>query len=354
MKKSDKDIEDGLDELVAQQKIRIAQHGFTLQAVLPDKKQPSYVYTIGLSQNFGHPEIFLAGMKPNDAASLILEVVDRITSGERFDKPAFAPGIIPGYEIPFRPMQEESVIDHSSMGLELIGPFDGIQMFYPDPDGYAPWESECDDRYRSQLFFELEGEPPRRNIELEVARAMLPPRDASRGRLPQEQIDANRRRIIGELREQISETGFVPQVVGGGDGHPGFLYTIGLSETWNHPELFIVALNPEQAFDIVAELVERIAVGERFNEAAYVDDILTLPLSVRPLDQRDVDDNSGIAQDVLGRPISAMQVYWPDQAGLMPWEDGCAAESVEFQLAIFKPLGEEPMRKGPPPGVSLQ
>lgn len=349
MSKSRTETEEGLDDIIAQHKAHIAKHGFTVQGVLPDEDQPPYTYTIGLTQTFNHPELFLAGLRPDDAMGIIIDVIDLIRKGIRFDKPVFAAGIIPGYEIPFRPMSQESVLDHGAAGLELIGPFDGVQIFYPDPEGFVPWEEGCDPRYKSQLFFEVEGEEPRRNMPLEEARKLVP----QQPRLSPEEIAENRRRIIEDLRKDITEYGFVPQAVGGNGEQPGFLYTIGLTTTWNHPELYVVGLNPEQAYDIVAGLVDRISEGERFDTPAYVDDVLNVPIAVRPLGQKDVDDNSGIAQDTLGRTISALQVYWPDREGLMPWEEGCEPEIAGMQLSIFTPEGAEPVRLQAPPGVSM-
>lgn len=349
MKKSDQEIEDGLNEIIARHKASIARDGFTMQAVLPDDEQPTYTYTVGLTGTFNHPEIFIVGVDPRHAAGLLEAAVEQIKSGKRFDTPVFASDIIVGYEMPFRPMAEESVLDHGSAGLELIGPFQAVQMFYPDRNGYVPWETECDDGYRSQLFFDIEGDEPTRNITLEEARKLIPPPT----RLSPEEIAANRRRIIAERRQEVAEHGFVPQVVGGSEDQPGFLYTIGVSKTWDHPEIYIMALHPEQAFGIVADLVERISEGERFDTPAYVDEVLDVPIAVRPLDQHAVDDNSGIAQEILGRQIPAVQVFWPDEAGLMPWETGCDPDVVEAQSCLFKPSGSEPERMKAPPGVGL-
>jgi hypothetical protein len=341
--------DDVIESLIAKHRVSIAKHGFTVQAVLPSEDTPPYLYTIGLTKTFGHPEIFLVGLRPEDAMGMIHDIVNLIRGGSRFDKPMFASGIIPGYEIPFIPMTDESVIDHSAMGLELIGPFDGVQMFYPDRNGYVPWEKECDEAYRSQLFFDLEGDLPRRNITLEEARASIPPQPP----LTKEEIAENRRRLIELRRQEMLECGYVPQPVGGGDGQPGFLYTIGLTETWNHPEFFIVGLHPRQADAIIADFIERIEGGERFDTPAYVSDILTVPVSVRPLQQEAVDDNSGIAQDMLNRNISGVQIFWPDKKGLMPWEDGCDREIARIQLSIFTPEGDEPVRQSAPPSAPL-
>lgn len=336
-------------KLLASHRENIARDGYSIQGVLPDEDQPTYTYTIGLTETYGHPEIFLVGLRPDDAAGILVSAIERIRNGERFDKPVFAGSIIVGYEVPFRPISSKSVIEHGNAGLAVLGPFDAVQMFYPDRGGYVPWEGECDARFKSQLFFELTGDEPRRNLSIEAAAAAAPPRSP----LTPEQIAENRRRITTEMRRNVAENGFVPQVVAPSETQPGFLYTIGLTETWSHPEIYVVGLSPNQAFDIVLDLIDRITEGERFDTPTFVDEILDVPIAVRPLEQASVDENSGIAQDVLGRTITAVQVYWPDASGLLPWEAGCDEEIVRCQLSLLDPRGEEPLRLKSPPGVGL-
>jgi hypothetical protein len=345
---------DGMEERLVEHLNRIRRevkaNGYSFEFILSDDETPPYIYTIGLSMNFGHPEIYLAGLPPEVARDLVDELVDRIKRGERFDQPGYVEDLI-HFDMPIRPMTPETIRDNAGTGWEILGGrFDAVQLFYPDRDGYAPWEEECDPDYAAQLCFELSGGEPARTRPIRETPAYATPD----GKRPtDEQIAENRRRIIAERREMIAEHGWVPQAVGGSEDQPGFTYTIGLSKTWNHPELFVVALNPEQAFHVVASLVERVEAGERFDTPAFVDEVLTIPVSVRPLEQKSVDQNSGLGQEMLGRQLPAVQVYWPDMAGIMPWEDGCDPSVASAQLAIFTPTGNAPERTGAPPLTSL-
>ncbi|MPR07811.1 DUF4262 domain-containing protein [Microvirga tunisiensis] len=54
------------DDYIKKGKQIIQRHGWMVQAILPDKKQPSYSYTVGLSQApTWHPEIFIVGFHPD-------------------------------------------------------------------------------------------------------------------------------------------------------------------------------------------------------------------------------------------------------------------------------------------------
>lgn len=70
------------EELLAEEFMRIALHGFTMTGV---DSAPPWTYTIGLEQSFRHPELVITGLSAETAAELITSVVERIRTGARFD-----------------------------------------------------------------------------------------------------------------------------------------------------------------------------------------------------------------------------------------------------------------------------
>ena len=69
------------EELLSDEFVRIALHGFVMVAVEP---APTWAYTIGLLQSFDHPELVVTGLPDDSAAHVMTGVVDRIREGERF------------------------------------------------------------------------------------------------------------------------------------------------------------------------------------------------------------------------------------------------------------------------------
>lgn len=69
-------------ELTTTLRERIDRFGFTMMGVGDDVN--SWVYTIGLLENFGHPELVVTTLAMESAAGLFNGLVDRIWAGESF------------------------------------------------------------------------------------------------------------------------------------------------------------------------------------------------------------------------------------------------------------------------------
>lgn len=70
------------EDLLADEFVRIAIDGFVMIGV---EGTPTWGYTIGLLQSFGHPELVVTGRPSSAQAHLIAHAVGRIKEGERFD-----------------------------------------------------------------------------------------------------------------------------------------------------------------------------------------------------------------------------------------------------------------------------
>ena len=64
---------------------RIDAHGWSLQGVEPGVHGPAWVYTIGLIENFGNPELVITGGDIHQNAGLLNELGERIARGLRVD-----------------------------------------------------------------------------------------------------------------------------------------------------------------------------------------------------------------------------------------------------------------------------
>jgi hypothetical protein len=302
--------------------------GYAFQIAEGNEGLPPYIYTEGLASKFGHPEIYVVGLPAQTAASMLEELVSRIRAGQRFDMPCFVENII-HFEMPMMPIAAEPGI---------LPPSGAVQLFYPDPQGYAPWEPECDPDFgvpQTSFFWTVGSYPTRRTP--------LAERLISRGRPSEEEIERRMNAGIERLREQVTRSGFTFQPVfpsADTDGEP-FVYTIGLSRTYNHPEIYVVGLDADNAIELLLRTIDKIAGGEVFETPTFFEDEDGDLFTVRPLVQADVDENSGLGQKVLGHGFPAVQVYYPDENGLFPWEEGCDP-TYATQTQMLRPLGELP------------
>jgi hypothetical protein len=129
------------------------------------------------------------------------------------------------------------------------------------------------------------------------------------------------------------------------DADPPFIYTIGLIETFDHPELIVFGLEPSQAAILLEALVDKLRAGERFSAA----EIRTISIRAddhrvgfRPVDPTQHQFYLGFAMGYcrhIGRSddLAAVQVFWPDRRGKFPFEVGFAWEMSDSQPRLDVP-----------------
>ncbi|MCA8942318.1 MAG: DUF4262 domain-containing protein [Planctomycetes bacterium] len=136
--------------------------------------------------------------------------------------------------------------------------------------------------------------------------------------------------VLDALREQIAAEGWSVLVHG---GDVPVAYTVGLFETFEHPEIVVVGLPPETAHDLLEECGEDVRSGTAFANGASNRDLLT-DHEVRfhsVTDRSVVDEVLLHAREHYGdRAFPVLQLVWPDERGRFP---GDADVSEEFASA---------------------
>lgn len=304
-----------------------------------------YVATAGLSSTYGHPELVVLAMHPEEASDLLSMLAEMVSEGATFEKVRrFGP---PEAELASVRLRGTSIASLGGTLKELLGkepPL--VQIFSSDKQGLFPWEDGCDPIVAMQIFLPLAEEPP------SVERHSLA--DARLGvAVSQADIAARRRAVVDTMKEHVEEHGWTLQSVFGSEETPPFTYTIGLSATYGHPEVYVCGLPHEIAQQLLATVCQRVAAGERFETPKIDTELANMPAAFRPVRDQEVEDNSAIGQDVLEQTFSAVQLFWPDPAGNMPWDTGCDVKMAEAQLSLLVPVGDPPAELKPPPGATL-
>ncbi len=121
----------------------------------------------------------------------------------------------------------------------------------------------------------------------------------------------------------IREHGWQTVAVGGGQGRPTMVYTIGLTGL-GHPEFVAFGLPAKAAHVFFGELVARLD-GGTVRHGAVIDDLahggfrtafVSLPSDVA------CRDHLIQARGYYGRDVEVLQMVWPDRSGAFPWEPG--------------------------------
>lgn len=120
----------------------------------------------------------------------------------------------------------------------------------------------------------------------------------------------------------------------GDDPVPPFGYTVGLRGL-DHPELLITGVGAAMGHAILGGLVDRVKVGEEFEDGQEVDQVLVgykvrmraVPAPGYPLN---------MARAYYDSDVPALQVVWPDVEHRFPGDDGYD-DSVAQPLADGSP-----------------
>jgi hypothetical protein len=123
------------------------------------------------------------------------------------------------------------------------------------------------------------------------------------------------------------------------DHAPPLLYSIGLMQTCNHPEIVVFGLDPDDAYAMISDLFRRIGAGRSFASPGV--HALTIGGIDRRIGIRTVHPTQhplylGFAMGYcrhIGRwgELEAVQAFWPDRAGRFPFEIGCDPEVFRLQ-----------------------
>lgn len=143
----------GLEKYAQQVWDKVEETGFAVVSVMgssEDQKDPGYAYTVGLFENYSHPEIMIAGLPRETSAGILNQLGHRVSRGENFEICEPTDKVIRGHKARFTLMHPSWT--ERMMGLnDLYIPMENlpaIQTLWPDEEGLFPDEVGCDDQVR--------------------------------------------------------------------------------------------------------------------------------------------------------------------------------------------------------------
>ena len=131
-----------------------------------------------------------------------------------------------------------------------------------------------------------------------------------------------------EIRSHIKKYGWYSLNVFDPDSvKPDFIYTIGLEESFNHPEVVIFGLNRDVAHSILGDIVEEIRNNGPLKVAQRIIGMVDGNFEVMflPMVDEAVPKYLGTACSYYGRrDIRGLVMLWPDKSNVLPNEGGCS------------------------------
>jgi Domain of unknown function (DUF4262) len=124
------------------------------------------------------------------------------------------------------------------------------------------------------------------------------------------------------IQHNINESGCFIIQVKPDDYLPGFAYTIGLYQKFNHPEIICFGLPLDLLGTVLNDACNRIKHGAALQASVPYDDFIAdFPVQLLSVDRSYYPDYWGIANNFYQyQDYPALQLVWPDKQGLFPWE----------------------------------
>ena len=132
----------------------IERVGWSLICISEDSEGPGFVYSVGMMQTLGHPEIIMFGLDIDLMANLINGMGKMILEGRRFDEVALYEDLLEGYACKCIPVAEKHHTEFLGYAMwhrrhvGQLGTLKAVQCLWPDRQGKFPDEAECDPRIR--------------------------------------------------------------------------------------------------------------------------------------------------------------------------------------------------------------
>lgn len=110
-----------------------------------------------------------------------------------------------------------------------------------------------------------------------------------------------------------------------------FTYTIGLLETYKHPELIVYGMHPDIAHGVLSCAIDLIKNGDQFGHGEKRSEVLAQDYDVMFLTHPTTPLN--MAKNYYGEDVfDVLQLVWPDAEYKFPGEDGVDPLCTKVQV----------------------
>lgn len=140
--------------------------------------------------------------------------------------------------------------------------------------------------------------------------------------------------LINTTKLNIEKYGLQVIGISATDYLPSFSYSIGLYESYQHPEIICFGLATDLAHTIINDVADLIKNGETIAlNQEYGDQIFKESRAqFLPVDIKNIEDYFGAALNYYQHEnFCALQLVWADRNNKLPWEDGFEEEFIYDQ-----------------------
>ena len=143
----------------------VREYGWHVVRILDKDDSPGWAFSIGLYENFQHPEIVVFGLNEDVMHYLINAIGEAVREGKTFQVDGLYANLIESYACTFKPVNEIWYGDFLGYADWFYKEqnYPVLQCFWPDRNSRFPWEPEFDENWlwAQPLLFHDEPESAR-------------------------------------------------------------------------------------------------------------------------------------------------------------------------------------------------
>jgi hypothetical protein len=142
-----------------------------------------------------------------------------------------------------------------------------------------------------------------------------------------------------DVLTRLEATGWFVNKVAADKIGPGFAYSFGLYDSFNHPEIILFGLPPETMHQLINDIGKQLQNGIRYADGDQTHDLLEGYVCQFGLVDRHWYKTTLTWAGWFYKSVDfpALQLFWPDKAGLFPWNPGCNERVQTAQPDLRKP-----------------
>ncbi|GGI53576.1 DUF4262 domain-containing protein [Oxalicibacterium solurbis] len=118
--------------------------------------------------------------------------------------------------------------------------------------------------------------------------------------------------------------------------HPPHGFTVGLFETFNHPEVLIIGLDAKLMHSMANEIARNLKAGQSISPGDNYPGLITdFDCVLVNVDKAHYQSHVGFARWYYeGNNFPLVQCVWPSNEGLFPWQEGAPSNFVSWQSVL--------------------
>ena len=121
---------------------------------------------------------------------------------------------------------------------------------------------------------------------------------------------------------------------------PSFSYTVGLTETFRHPEILMMGHHPSLMHGLLNDIGALVRGGARFSDWGCSDKVISgFPVIFRSVPAKE-GRRWSLAADRRYTEFELLQVFLPDPNGRFPWDPACDRKNADLQGALLHAMPE--------------